>query len=36
VCVLAVLMNVACIVGLMLLLGGMLGGFGGGPGAVGY
>ena len=36
VCVLAVLVNVACIVGLVLLLGGMLGGFGRGPGTVGF
>jgi len=36
VCVLAVLMNAACIIGLVLLLGGLLGGFGRGPGAVGF
>jgi hypothetical protein len=34
VCVLAVLLNFACIIGLMLLLGGLLGG-GGSPGTVG-
>ena len=36
VCVLAVVVNVACIVGLVLLLGGMIGGFGSGPGTVGF
>ena len=36
VCVLAVLVNAACIIGLVLLLGGLLGGFGRGPGAVGF
>jgi hypothetical protein len=36
VCVLAVLVNTACIVGLVILLGGLLGGFGRGPGAVGF
>jgi len=34
VCVLAVLVNAACIIGLMLLLGGLIGG-GGGPGSMG-
>jgi hypothetical protein len=36
VCVLAVVVNVACMVGLVLLLGGMIGGFGSGPGGVGF
>jgi hypothetical protein len=36
VCVLAVLVNAACIVGLVLLFGGLFGGFGRGPGAVGF
>ena len=36
VCVLAVLVNAACIIGLVVLLGGLLGGFGRGPGAVGF
>lgn len=36
VCVLAVLVNGACIIGLVVLLGGLLGGFGRGPGAVGF
>lgn len=36
VCVLAALVNVACIVGLVFLLGGLIGGFGRGPGAVGF
>ena len=36
VCVLAVLVNAACIIGLVLLLGGLLGGFGRGPGTVGF
>jgi hypothetical protein len=36
VCVLAVVVNAACIIGLVLLLGGLLGGFGRGPGAVGF
>ena len=35
VCVLAVLVNAACIAGLVLLLGGLLGGFGRGPGTIG-
>lgn len=36
ICALAVLVYGACIVGLALLLGGLLGGFGRGPGAVGF
>jgi hypothetical protein len=36
VCVLAVLVYGACVVGLALLLGGLLGGFGRGPGAMGF
>jgi len=36
VCILAVLVNVACIAGLVLLLGGMLGGFGRSAGGVGF
>jgi hypothetical protein len=36
VCVLALLVNIACIVGLALLFGGLLAGSGSGPGAVGF